>query len=277
MSDNSDTYPVLPKSYKGVYPFKLATTSFIYPDDYIPNIQMLGPYFDEIELLLFESKDIESCFPKSVVDELGCLSKELDIGYTIHLPTDVSISAGDDRLQFDAIECYKRTIDRMLPLAPSSFFLHVPYTEQDAKEPTVEKWCQRIRTNLLKLIDGTIDGSFVSIETLDYPLDYIEDIAVELNLSICIDVGHLIINGCDILKVFEKYSSMIASIHLHGVENNQDHLGLDRLAKRYRAQVMEILKNFEGILSLEVFSYLHLMPSLQTLEDWWNTSDKFGT
>ena len=65
-----------------------------------------------------------------------------------------------------------------------------------------------------------------------------------MNLSICMDVGHLIINGCDILRIFEKYSSMISSIHLHGVENNQDHLGLDRLAKRYRPQVMEILKNF---------------------------------
>ena len=47
--------------------------------------------------------------------------------------------------------------------------------------------------------------------------------------------------------------------------------------EQYRPQVMEILRNFQGILSIEVFSYLYLLPSLQTLEDWWDTPDKFST
>jgi len=47
-------YPSLPKSYKGLYPFKIGTTSFIYPAGYAQNVKMLGPYVDEIELLLFE-------------------------------------------------------------------------------------------------------------------------------------------------------------------------------------------------------------------------------
>jgi len=46
-------YTALPKSYKHAYPFKLGTTSFIYPDGYVPNVKMLGPYMDEIELLFF--------------------------------------------------------------------------------------------------------------------------------------------------------------------------------------------------------------------------------
>ena len=127
MIKNSDTYPRLDKSYKRVYPFALSTTSFIYPDDYIPNVKALGPYFDEIELLLFESNDIESLFSEPVVDELICLAKNLNIGYNIHLPTDISISAQDVRLQQAAVDSYKKTIERMLPLAPSTFCLHVPY------------------------------------------------------------------------------------------------------------------------------------------------------
>ena len=271
------TYPSLPKSYKGVYPFKLATTSFIYPDAYIPNVKMLGTYFDEIELLLFESKDIESLFPNSVIKELKGLSNDLDIGYNIHLPTDISISTGDTRLQFDAIERYKRTIDRMLPLAPSTYFLHVPYEEPDAKDPTVENWRRRIRANLRKLLDGTVDAPLVSIETLDYPVDLIEGIVHELDLSLCMDVGHLILCGYDILDIFRKHSSRISSIHLHGVEKNQDHLGLDHLPQRYISPVMEILRDFKGILSIEIFSYRHLIPSLHALENWWNTSGKFST
>ena len=277
MDQPPKTYPSLPKSHKGVYPFKLATTSFIYPDDYISNVKMLGPYFDEIELLLFESKDIESLFPNSIVEELKGLSNDLDIGYSIHLPIDISISTGDTRLQFNATESYKRIIDRMLPLAPSTFFLHVPYEEPDAEDPTVEKWRRRIRANLRHLLDGTVHAPLVSIETLDYPVDFIEDIVQELDLSLCLDVGHLILYGCDILDIFRQHSLRISSIHLHGVENKQDHLGLDRLAHRYIQPLMEILKHFQGILSIEVFSYQHLMPSLQTLEKWWHTSGKFST
>ncbi|MBT8357208.1 MAG: sugar phosphate isomerase/epimerase, partial [Desulfobacterales bacterium] len=79
----------MPKSYKGAYPFKLGTTSFIYQDDYIPNVKMLGPYIDEIELLLFESKP--SSLPnKKEIDELSLLSKEFDLSYNIHLPIDIS-------------------------------------------------------------------------------------------------------------------------------------------------------------------------------------------
>ena len=36
-------------------PFRLGTTSFIYPDHIIPNVQKIGRFFDEIELLVFES------------------------------------------------------------------------------------------------------------------------------------------------------------------------------------------------------------------------------
>ena len=97
MDQTKKIYPSLTRSYKGFYPFTLATTSFIYPDDYVPNVSLLGSYFDEIELLLFESRDIESLFPNSIVDELNRLAQDLNIGYNVHLPTDISISAPDVR------------------------------------------------------------------------------------------------------------------------------------------------------------------------------------
>ncbi len=52
-------YKKLPEIYKNSFPFKISCPSFIYKDDYIPNIKMLAPFMDEIELLFFEGKDIE--------------------------------------------------------------------------------------------------------------------------------------------------------------------------------------------------------------------------
>ncbi len=270
MIETIGAYPSLTKSYKGLYPFSLSTTSFIYPDDYIPNVNILGPYFDEIELLLFESNEIESLFSEPVVDELIWLAKNLNIGYNIHLPTDISISAQDVRLQQAAVDSYKKIIERMLPLAPSTFCLHVPYDEDNYKKNTIEKWRDRVQSNMHRMLGGDIEASMISIETLDYPVDIIEGIITELNLSICMDVGHLILYGYDVMDVFNRYSSKISSIHLHGVENTQDHLALDRLPQQYIHAVIEILKRFTGILSLEVFSYHHLNRSLRVLEMWWN-------
>ena len=96
-------YPSLARSYKGIFPFKLGTTSFIYPDDYIPNVKMLGPYLDEIELLLFESLPADSLPTSGVIRELSELAGEHDVTYNIHLPTDVSISATQPQKQQQAV------------------------------------------------------------------------------------------------------------------------------------------------------------------------------
>jgi sugar phosphate isomerase/epimerase len=270
MIENPKNYPRLAKSYKGFYPFKLATTSFIYPDDYIPNVKMLGPFVDEIELLLFESHDIESLFPVSVVDQLQRLATDLNFSYNIHLPTDIAISVHDVRQQQDAVETFTGIIQRLKPLAPSLFCLHVPYNENDNQTTTINAWRDRVRSNMEYLLGNGIDPRAISIETLDYPLELIEDIVADLNLSICMDLGHLILQGNDIVNVFNRFSSRLSVIHLHGVEGNRDHLSLDRLPQQYINPIIEILKRFTGIVSLEVFSYTHLKPSLQVLETWWN-------
>ena len=92
-------YPSLTKSYKGIFPFKICTTSFIYPDHYIPNVKMLGPYMDEIELLLFESQAVDSIPSNAVIAELGHLGREFDLSYNVHLPTDVSLTDLDPAQQ----------------------------------------------------------------------------------------------------------------------------------------------------------------------------------
>ena len=79
MKNQLYTYPFLTKSYKGFYPFKIGTTSFIYPDLYVPNVRMLGPFVDEIELLLFESGPSASLLSKTVIADLQHLSREFNL------------------------------------------------------------------------------------------------------------------------------------------------------------------------------------------------------
>jgi len=73
-------------------PFKLGTTSFIFPDHIIPNVKKLGPFFDEIELLIFESQPAFVLPSKDEIKELLYLSQKHDLTYNIHLPIDVSLT-----------------------------------------------------------------------------------------------------------------------------------------------------------------------------------------
>ena len=45
---------------KNRLPFRLGTTSYIIPDDILPNVTMLAPSIDDIELILFESDEISN-------------------------------------------------------------------------------------------------------------------------------------------------------------------------------------------------------------------------
>ena len=262
-------YPSLAKSYKGIYPFKIGTTSFIYPDDYIPNVKMLGPYLDEIELLLFESAGTDALPSKSVIAELSRLAEEFDLTYNVHLPTDISISDPGPRHQIHAVETMIRVMELVDSLDPSALTLHLPYLEGSFEEYSVKIWQDRVYRNLEKILSATATKDKIAIETLDYSFELLDDIIADLDLKICMDLGHLMVHGYDINKAFNKYAFRTSIIHLHGVENDRDHTTLERLPEKLIEPVLRILKSFTGVVSLEIFSFRNLNSSLKFLENHW--------
>ncbi len=261
-------YLPLPKSYKDLYPFKLGTTSYIYPDHIIPNVKMLAPYLDEIELVLFESS-YDSLPSKDEIKTLSLLANEFRISYNIHLPTDISLSDPDPLMQHHVLETLKCIIDLTSPLFPTTYTLHLSYNKTSVEKENVKKWQELIYKSMEKLLALGIDSKTISIETLQYPFEWIEKIITDLNLSVCIDIGHLIKYGFGLETVFNKYSELTPIIHLHGVENRHDHISLDRLSKKQIKPIMTLLKGFTGVVSLEVFSYENLNASLVFLEKYW--------
>ena len=267
-----DKYPSLTKSYKGRFPFKIGTTSFIYPDHYIPNVRMLGPYMDEIELLLFESRGMDVLPSKTIIAELGRMAGEFNLSYNVHLPTDISVSDTDPTQQEHAVATMIRIIELVRPLDASALILHVPYDETSYDENIVENWRDRVYQNLVKITSAAEIQDIIAIETLNYPLSLLDDIVCDLNLRICLDLGHLIMYDYDLMEVFNKYSSKTSVIHLHGIENDRDHTSLDRLSPGSASTVLKVLKRFTGVVSLEVFSFENLISSLKFLDNHWEKS-----
>jgi sugar phosphate isomerase/epimerase len=267
-------HPSLSKSYKGVFPFNIGTTSFIYPDDYVPNVKMLGPYVENIELLLFESSVTDALPSKQVVGELAGLAKDFNLTYNVHLPTDVSISHRDPQQQRNAVETIVRVVERVAPLFPTTLTLHVPYHEDSLEEDRVKNWQARAIKNLSKILAAGTPGRLISIENLDYPFEILVPIISELDLTICLDCGHLMLHGDDIQTFFNTYRAKIAIIHLYGVAKNHYHGALDQLPEELMVAKMRLLAKFNGIVSLEVFSYAHLDASLKFMEKCWNNQPK---
>ena len=259
-------------------PFKLGTTSFIFPDHIIPNVKKLGPVFDAIELLIFESQPAFVLPSKSDVEELLYLSLQHDIIYNIHLPIDVSLTSKSSGKRHKAKDALLNVIDLFKPLTPTTYTLHLDMPQKLkndlANQSRLEQWKQNICQGLEDLVKDMVDPGIISIETLDYPFSLIETLVEQFSLSVCIDAGHQIKYNYDLFQTFEKYKSKTSIIHLHGVafldHKIQDHTSLDKLPKKYFDQVQTILKKFTGVVSLEVFNLENLNRSLSLLSKIFN-------
>jgi sugar phosphate isomerase/epimerase len=255
---------LLPKCFKRRYPFRLATTSFIYPEDYVPNVRRLGPYVDEIELLFFESAPMPAL---DTIRELASLSRALDLGYNVHLPSDVSIGHGSPGRRELAVEALLRMFERVAPLSPSTLTLHVPCEVPDRPPERRRSWIEAVRCSLTELAAGIGDPAIISLENLDYPLEWLEDAITACGVSVCMDVGHLLNRGQDLGLFFRRFEARISIIHLHGADDGRDHLPLNRLPPPADETLRQLLAGFAGIVSLEVFSFEALTASLNWLEN----------
>jgi sugar phosphate isomerase/epimerase len=248
--------------FKGKFPFKIGTTSFIYPDTYAGNVARLGSFFDEIELLFFESDPPDNLPDKDEIQILAQLGHDLDIAYNVHLPYDVDPGHADDRVRHHAVDILKTVFDLSVPLTPSTHTLHLPLERPDPDPGFLKKWRKNLRESFKQLLDHGLSGHLISIENLNYPFHWIEDIVFEFDLGICLDIGHLIAREFDINLAFQKYADRIRIIHPHAVDGPKDHLGMDRLMENRRSEITRILERFTGTVSIEVFSFENLASSL---------------
>ncbi len=265
----------LPTRHKGRYSFRLACPSFIVPAGYAENVERLGPCVDEIELLLLESAPEN--LPSAVeIEKLRLLGHDNAIVYNVHLPTDISPGADDPGLRDRAVEGLLRAIDRARPLTPVSYTLHIPLTASADEADYLSRWRHQVGDTLEQLLAKTgLPSRSLSVETLDYPLDYLDSLIREFDLSICLDTGHLMVRGADCRLFYRTWQERINILHLHGVHHGRDHLSLDRLSAVQAREIGIILADFNHSVSLEVFSLNALTASLDCLEGiWQNLLDK---
>ena len=258
-------FRTLPRSYKKRYPFRIGTTSFIYPAGYTENVARLGPHVDEIEILMFESHP-DSRPTRQLVRDLAAQAEALSLTYNIHLPTDLELTHPDPSRRHNACRILREFIAILMPLEPSVYVLHLSPPDGIQTAEHLNRWYSIAAESLRDILPAGLPGRCLALENLFFPYDQLDPLIEEFDLSVCLDTGHLALQAGDLTAFLQKYGPRIAIGHLHGLCDGQDHRALDGLPEHYLTLLKHWLEGFHGSVSLEVFAFEPLLESLTFLE-----------
>jgi sugar phosphate isomerase/epimerase len=259
------SFPQLTRSFKRCFNFRLCVPSFVYPAGYAENARRLGPFVDEIELLLFESRP-ESLPSQTEINALISSAQQFNFTYHVHLPLDLHLGTIDQSRRDQDVKRLIEIIGLIRPLSPTTYTLHIDSREKHLSEAELGQWQERTLQSLDRILRTTrLVSGRLSIETLDYPPQWFAPIVDRLGLKVCVDVGHVLKYGWGLKSVMRQFGTQIDIIHLHGMADGQDHLSLDHLAPNAREFLQTYLQTFHGAVSLEVFCFQRLERSLDEL------------
>jgi adenosylcobalamin phosphodiesterase len=253
---------------KAAFPFRLGTTSYILPDEIEPNVLHLAPIVDDIELVLFESAEYSNLPSPERVSHLADLAAEHNLSYTVHLPLDARLGiSSPEKRKVEIAKC-QQVIERMLPAKPLAWILHLD-PRRPGPEPAenIADWLEALEQSLGEIL-SLIKAEDLCLENLHYPFGLLEPLIEKHQLSVCIDVGHLLKEGLSVQDHFQYWSQRCRVVHLHGIRNDHDHRDIAALPRPVIEAALSSLSSGDSekkVLTLEIFNPQDLQTSLVTL------------
>jgi sugar phosphate isomerase/epimerase len=259
---------------KGRYPFRLGTTSYIVPDEIIPNVRYLSDKVEDIELVLFESDEFSNLPSPEEIRVLAGIAGEHGLTYSIHLPLDVYLGHNDRAERLRSVGKCLRVIDLVRELPRSAWVMHFeagagidinafPGAEQ-------QRFADNLRESSTMLLEGSGEppADFCT-ENLNYPFDIVWPVVEESGFSVTLDVGHLEFYGFPTAEYLRRYLPMIRVLHMHGTTEGKDHNSLAFMNPDALDLVLSALAADAGrerVFTLEIFSEPDLLSSIKALE-----------
>jgi sugar phosphate isomerase/epimerase len=247
-------------------PFRLGSTSYVYPADILPNVRQLATLVDDVELVLFEVDDQSNLPSPDVVKALGLLAEAHDLTYTVHLPLDLRLASGD-AWRHPSMEKARRVIRSTRPLRPWAYVVHLDATEIE-NEPSISpaalaRWRDQATRSLEMIAREAGAPHLLAVENLEnYRPDAFLPLLDRLPISLCADVGHFLKVGQPPVPYLQAHGERIRVIHLHGCRDGRDHRGLDLIPDDLLAELRDwlVTARYQGVLTLEVFTERHFFP-----------------
>lgn len=251
--------------------FRVGTTSYIIPDDLVPNARYLAGRVKDMQLVLFDVPNGACNFPTpDDVAELRRIGLANDLSYTVHLPLDVRLDEHDAAGHPSLVQA-RRVIELTKPLNPWAYILHLDgrsEREPGTSQGELVRWQANAARALELLADWAGGPERLAVENLEgYPLDFILPVLERVPVSRCVDVGHLWLDGHDPAPYLQAALARTRVIHLHGLAE-RDHQSLAHMSVEQIRQVLSILQQakYDGVLTLEIFGEADFHSSMMALQ-----------
>ncbi len=270
---------------KNNLPFRLGATSYIWPDDILPNVVQLAPLVDDVELVLFESDEYGSNLPSAaVITELRRLAQAHDLTFTIHLPLDLRFG-DDDAARHPSLEKARRVIERTRLLDPFAYVVHLDGRaiqntppppgplpcratgEGESDTARLARWQAQAARSLKQVANWAGGAQRVCVENLEnYDPAAFAPVLEAVPASRCVDVGHLWRLRLDPLPHLRQWQARTRVVHLHGV-GERDHQSLALMPPDALDSVVKhLLEYARGVVTLEVFGVDDFFSSKQAFQ-----------
>jgi sugar phosphate isomerase/epimerase len=256
------------------YPFRLGTTSYIVPDEIIPNVRYLCDKVEDIELVLFESDEFSNLPSKADIALLAEMAGEHGLTYSVHLPLDVYLGNGDRQERERSVGKCRRIVELTHDLPKSAFVMHfeagpgVDINGFSADES--KRFVDCLHDSAGLLLDGCgHPASMFCAENLNYPFDLVWPVVQDAGFSVTLDVGHLEFYGFPTVEYLQRYLSRARVLHMHGTNEGRDHNSLAFMRPEALDLVVERLRAEGGepkVFTLEIFSEQDFLSSCRVLE-----------
>lgn len=216
------------------------------------------------------------------------LQQELGFACTVHLPflwlDGLSLA---EPVRKATVQCMAKVVELTQPLSIESYVLHlwgmwssllatIQVMPDEEKRPLLDGMlCCAART--LDEIGGIVSPREVCVENLErFPLKAILPLVTERDMRVCLDVGHLAVDGGDALEFLRQHWELIGEVHLHdalpeGADGPgvRDHLPLGSGQVDYAAIMDRLVQGgYEGVLILEMNTEAHLRESVERVRPW---------
>jgi len=248
--------------------FRVGTTSYILPDDILPNVEYLAPRVDDIQLVLFETDEHGSNLPDAALcEKLVSLAQQHDLTYTVHLPLDLRLGDGGTAADLSLVKA-RRVIEATHDLRPYAYTAHLDgaLLMQNPTAAELTAW----QANALHALEGVVSGlerpDLLCIENIErWDPAAFAPVVEALPVGLTADVGHFWLQGTDPLAYLDRWGDRVRVVHVHGIAD-RDHASLAHVPADCLDPVVSALRqHFRGVLTLEVFSLDDFESSMEAL------------
>ena len=229
----------------------LISPSWVIPGTYAENLRFLEnkKEIGGVELLFFMYDDEIKKQLDSEWDEI-CRFRGRFV-FTAHLPEQL-------------LPAHEELVGRLAPLV-RHFIVHPPGENPGARARLLTEWTERYGGHgrePLFLAENTSPGLLESL------LPHLGE-----ETGLCMDTGHLLLEGKNPAAFFAAHGDRIGEIHLHGIDREAarsdgrlaDHRRL-RGDEPWLVELVPLLGDYRGLVNLEVFSWEEVSAGIAALQ-----------